>query len=347
MNQFVRYRPTQPVIAADKPWEEGASLRAISAIPEEDGRRHRLYYLVWRRIRPARNELCVAYSDDGLNWEKPDLGEGHNIVFRGSGNTPDWGVFFPQQVILDPSEENENLRWKMAYWGQPSKSGLAGLCLAGSNDGFEWTPISDYPIITNRNDGSCLITANRKSPILWMDCRYYIYQQTWKYNPSLPLERDNRTKMHRRISIWAADRFGTKWMGPVVVLEPDKDDHPDDQFYWLTVFHTKTGYGGFLQVHHTASQTEDLQFVTSEDGWEWKRRHDRQTILGTGAPGQFDSGMVFTISGPMRIGEKTYILYGGQSWVHDQTPRNPDVELIGPDAGIGIAEVDPVLLDMA
>ena len=346
-NSIIRYRSESPILVADKPWEEGASLRAISVIPEEDEERLRLYYLTWHRGHFAKNALCVAFTRDGFTWEKPDLGEGNNIVMRGSGRRLDWGAFFPQQVIHERDCEDETSRWKMVYWDRPTEAARPGLCLAASEDGFTWRPLHDHPIITNQNDGSCLITANDRNPILWLDCKYYLYQQTWKYNSSLPVDRDNITKMHRRISIWAAKDFGHGFIGPIVVLEPDQDDPPAHQFYWLTVFHTKKGYGGFLGVHHTANQTMELHLVKSEDGWDWERQHDRQPLLTPGGPGRFDAGMVFATSGPMVIGDRAFILYGGQAWLHDQQLRYPDVELTGPDAGIGIAEVDPAILDLS
>jgi hypothetical protein len=344
---IIRYRSETPILVADRPWEEGASLRAISVVPEEGGKRQRLYYLTWHRGAFEKNALCVAYTENGTDWEKPDLGEGNNIVMRGSGRALDWGAFFPQQVIHEPDCDDENLHWKMVYWDRPTQAAIPGLCLAASRDGFTWRPLHDHPIVTNQNDGACLITANEHNPILWMDCKYYLYQQTWKYNPTLPVDRDNMTKMHRRISIWAANGFGRRWVGPISVLEPDEDDPPAHQFYWLTVFHTNKGYGGYLQIHDTVEQTEALQLVTSEDGWQWQRQNDRRPILTPGGPGRFDSGMVFATCGPMVIGDKAFILYGGQSWLHDQQLRYPDAEMTGPDAGIGIAEVDPARLNLS
>lgn len=324
---LIRYRSDRPILIPDKPWEEGASLRAVSVIPENEGQRLRMYYLTWHRGAFEKNVLCVAYSTDGFIWEKPDLGEGHNIVFRGCGEPLDWGSFFPQQIIYEKNEEDESVRWKMVLWDRPEKSSRPGLCLAGSKDGYEWNRLYEYPVMTNQNDGSCLIAANDNNPILWMDCKYYIYQQTWKYNASLPLGRDNKTKMHRRISVWATEGFKENWVGPIVVLEPDSDDPPDDQFYWLTVFPTDSGYGGLLSVHHTTNQHMNMQLVSSKDGWDWKRECDRQPVLGPGGPGRFDSGSTSALCGPMRIGEKVILYYLGQSWVHDQSNPYPDVEI--------------------
>ena len=339
-------RSETPILQPDKPWEEGASIRAISVMPDEEAGRLRLYYLVWNRDDFSKNALCVAYTRDGLNWEKPDLGQGHNVVMRGAGLRMNWGVFFPQQVIHDPIDEDDDLRWKMVYWDRPAESSPCGLCLAGSRDGFVWRKLNDYPVITNANDGSCLIATHREGPSPWLKSKYHLYQQTWKFNPNLPVERDNLKMMHRRISIWWTEVFRGKWIGPTVVLAPDESDAPDLQFYWLTVFRMRNGFGGFLSCHHTTDQTMDVQLVTSPDGWTWERQNGRRPILPLGGPGRFDCGMVSSISGPMRVGDKVYILYLGRAKVHDQQLRYPDLECPEPAAGMGLAEVDPSVLDI-
>ena len=49
---------------------------------------------------------------------------------------------------------------------------------------------------------------------------------------------------------------------------------------------------------------------------------------------------------PMRVGDKAYILYLGRAKVHDQQLRHPELPCPEPAAGIGIAEIDPELLDV-
>ena len=126
----------EPIMKADKPWEEGSFIRPVSVIPEPDGSRLRLYCLVWHRPDFTKNLLCVAHSTDAFTWEKPDLGEGNNIVLRPSGHKLAWGVFHPTQVICDPNDENEEMRWKCSYWGRPSADHYDGMCLAASPDEF-------------------------------------------------------------------------------------------------------------------------------------------------------------------------------------------------------------------
>jgi len=343
---------TDPIIPADSPWE-GNSLVMRTVLYDSQDELYKMWYLasdITSQRDPGTgtitvggngdSRVCLAVSTDGRNWEKPDLGEGHNVVMRGSGRKLNWGCFFPQQVIHDPLEQDPALRWKMVYWDQPGTASPYGICFAASPDGFAWTPLSDYPAITNVNDGSCLIATHREGPCPWLKSNYLLYQQTWKYNPDLPVERDNLKNIHRRISLWASESIHGKWIGPIVVLEPDKDDPPDLQFYWLTAFHMKEGFGGFLSCHHTIDQTMDIQLVTSVDGWTWERRNGRRPILPLGALGQFDCGIVSSISGPMRIGDKVYMLYIGRARAHDQKLRYPELECPDPAAGIGIAELD-------
>ena len=165
---IIRYRSDTPIMEADKPWEEGSFIRPVSVIPEPDGSRLRLYYLLWHRPDFTKNLLCVAYSTDAFNWEKPDLGEGNNIVLRPSRHKILWGVFHPTQVIYDPNDPNEEMRWKCSYWGRPSADHYDGICLAASTDGLKFRDIHGRPIATNQNDGMCLIDVRAPSPVTWL-----------------------------------------------------------------------------------------------------------------------------------------------------------------------------------
>ena len=220
---IIRYRSDEPIIQADKPWEEGSFIRPVSVIPEPDGSRLRLYYLVWHRPDFTKNLLCVAYSTDAFHWEKPDLGEGNNIVLRPAGRRIGWGPFHPTQVIYDPADEDESMRWKCSYWGKPAPKEYDGTCLAASPDGYGFRDIHGRPISTNQNDGMCLIDVRAPVPVPWLKSKYLIYQQTWRYNPNLPTDKDNLRGMQRGIIVWSGEAFTGRWIGPISVLEADAD----------------------------------------------------------------------------------------------------------------------------
>ncbi len=335
---MLTFRSAQPILASDQPWEQGAELVAVAVIPDEATGDLLLYYLARFNGAPLKNVLCLARSADGRAWSKPVVAGGTNIVMRAAGNTCGWGEFMPTTVLKDERETDPEQRWKMVYWDRPDPSLPAGICLAASADGLDWTPLHRRPIITNANDAMSLIDARPglKTPFGPAPC--FIYQQTWKYNPRLPVDRDNLKGMHRRISIWTCDAFAGGWIGPVTVLEPDADDAPDVQFYHLVPFKTGAGYGGLLNCHHTGDQTMDFQLAGSSDGWSWTRENGRKVLLGLGEKGRFDCGMVHANAPPVVRGDKTLLYYNGRATVHDGRPRYPGDPLPDPAGGIGLAE---------
>ena len=308
---------------------------------EEDALR--LYYLMRFSDAPLRNVLCLARSTDGRNWIKPDLGKGSNIVMRSSGHVTGWGTFMPKRVIYEP--QDSAAPWKMIYWERPTASSPVGICLATSKDGLDWKPQDDRPLIDSANDAASFTQVHPLDEQPIRNARYLLYQQTWRYNPDLPQDRDNLKGLHRRISLWHSPNFGTTtmgggWIGPITILEPDRDDPPDLQHYWLTPFHTQSGYGGLLNCHHTIDQTMDVQLVTSDDGWTWRRENNRQPIVPLGNVGTFDCGMTFATCAPIVLKGETLIIYNGRSTVHDGALHYPNESRPDPDNGIGLAVVE-------
>ncbi len=333
-------RSDNPILVPEADWELDGLLCAVTAVREPDGNALRLYYLIRFSDSPTENLLCVARSEDGRTWERPDLGSGDNVVMRSSGLTTEWGTFMPKRIIHEPTDELAP--WKMIYWERPSEDAPVGICLASSADGLEWQPMSDRPLIDSANDAASFTCAhpNHAKPI--RNGSYLLYQQTWKYNPALPVDRDNLERLHRRISLWYSPEFSMRtmsrgWVGPITILEPDAEDPPDLQHYWLTPFLTSSGYGGLLNCHHTTDQTMDVQYVTSRDGWEWKHELDRQPIVPLGGRGSFDCGMTFCICPPVKWKGETLLYYNGRATVHDAALRYPDEPLPEPDNGIGLA----------
>ena len=335
-------KAAQPVLRPETTWETGGLLSAVTMIAEPDTSGLRLYYLVRFSDDPLKNVLCLARSSDGQSWTRPDLGDGSNVVMRSSGNETGWGMFMPKRIVHDPLDTDAP--WKMIYWERPAPESAVGICLATSTDGIEWHPSSDRPLIDSANDAASFTPTHPDHPETIRNARYLLYQQTWRYNPNLPQDRDNLRAMHREISLWHSPGFGTAkmgggWIGPITVLAPDDKDPSDLQHYWLTPFHTTTGYGGLLNCHHTIDQTMDVQYVTSKDGWTWTREWDRMPIVPLGERGTFDCGMTFCMSPPVKWGDQTLIAYNGRCSVHDGALRYPEDARPEPGEGIGMAVV--------
>jgi len=318
---------------------------AVALIPDEEADQLLLFYLARFPDNPLKNILCRARSEGGHTWSKPDLGDGTNTVMRSSGNDPGSGEFMPKAVLRDEGETNPAQRWKMAYWDRPNPSMPPGISLAVSADGLEWEPPLKRPIITNANAAMSMIDAIPGVHTPFGGGPYFLYQQTWKYNPELPIERDDLKSMHRRISIWTCRNCADGWVGPVTILEPDEKDAPDIQFYMPSPFRTDGGtYGGFLNCHHTSGQTMDVQLVSTRDGWAWSRENDREPILGLGRQGQFDCGMVSVVARPVMWKGKVFLCYTGRATVHDGKPHYQEEPLPDTAHGIGLAECSSELM---
>ncbi|MCC6415268.1 MAG: hypothetical protein IT582_05115 [Opitutaceae bacterium] len=339
------HRSAKPILTRDRPWEDEAMLFAVAAFVHPTDGDLVLYYSARRGSWREGNVLCLARSTDGRHWTKPDLGDGTNIVMRGAGHKMDWGEFMPASIIHDADEPDTTRRWKMIYWDRPDPTSPPGICLAVSANGLKWRPLHARPVITNANDAMSFTMARPGLQTPLGEATHFLYQQTWAYNPALPIDRDNLKGMHRRISVWKCEHFADRWVGPVTILEPDAQDAPDLQFYWLTPFPTATGYGAFLNCHHTGDQTMDVQLVTSADGWTWQRAFNRQPVIPLGPRDSFDCGLIIVAAQPLRWRDRVLVFYHGRATVHDHQPRHPADPLPDPSNGIGLAEFTPALLE--
>ena len=79
-------RKSDPILLADRPWEEGGIASVKGIFRRND--RHEMYYSTISGCQ------CLAVSEDGATWTKPDLGivefdgsRRNNIVARGRGLT--------------------------------------------------------------------------------------------------------------------------------------------------------------------------------------------------------------------------------------------------------------------
>jgi len=319
---------------------------AVSLLPDHETGELLLYYLIRFPKDPLKNVLCLAQSEDGYTWSKPDLGNGTNIVMRPSGNDVAWGEFMPTTVLKDEQEKNPEWVWKMAYWERPDPEIPPGICIGVSANGRNWKPLLSRPIITNSNDAMSMVKSIPGKKSCFGQTPLFIYQQTFTYDPDLPTERDNLKDMRRQISLWTCRDF-TKgwWVGPVTILAPDEHDPSDIQFYWLTPFKIDDNtLGGFMNCHHTADQTMDVQMVKSKDGWTWTRENNRKPVLGLGEKGKFDCGIVYAVAKPVIWKGKILLLYNGRATVHDGKPYYPEEPLPDLAHGIGLAEFSTKLM---
>ena len=123
------------------PWEGSGS--AYATVFEDEGR-YRMYYRGSGRVPDgtAGEQTCMAESDDGVIWTRPELGlfehrgsTANNIVWDRSPSTHNFAPFKDTNPSC-PAEE----RYKALAYGALSKEDHA-LCAFVSPDGVRWTPM--------------------------------------------------------------------------------------------------------------------------------------------------------------------------------------------------------------
>ena len=123
----------EPLVRPDKPWEVPGLVFYGTVFKLGDT--WRMYYCV------ERNLLCLAESENGIQWRKPVLGlveyngsKENNIVFRGI-NCP--------SIMHDP--EDTDAPFKMITLGS-RELGTGGIRGLTSKDGFQWTLMKEILI---------------------------------------------------------------------------------------------------------------------------------------------------------------------------------------------------------
>jgi hypothetical protein len=352
-----------PVIRADRPWEMGTGFGGpylYGTVLWDEGRLR-----MWYHTQYGGAYLnCLAESTDGIVWSKPNLGlvevggsKENNLVI-GAGTDPaekppfkGEGECHNPSVIKRPWESDPAKRYVLFCYGQEYRWAR----LAFSPDGRRWT----FPPET-REKG--LFASSDVLSFFW-DPYALRYVGTWKAN-------DRRG---RAVGVvWSRD--GLAWEKPVEtpVFVADDLDPEATQVYGMPVFPYQGlylglpwiynarwfKYGGYSDERLAESElgspcTIDAQFAWSWDLINWTRPPPRLPFIPRGAPGQFDSGMIFTARAPVQVGDELYFYYGGFDGTHNAERATACVGLAtlrldgfcslraGPDEGWLISRREP------
>lgn len=341
MNQPVKH-PANPVIPLDRPWEQRGGLsfggdQGNIIYDEEQG-----VYRFWSMMVNwdwSQDWLAYAYSHDGLNWIKPQLGivkvHGHDTNFL----APE-GHWSQAGVLLDPVAKPEQ-RYKMVYYcsgkeGHPDAT--KGMCIAHSPDGIRWTryPEQYQPIWPYHSD-----TSNN---LVW-DARHQRYMFYLRLTTSLERWLDPEPVYPQgaktRTAGWASSSDFLRWNAPKTKVDPDEKYvcfHADQRdplfsrsFYTLSVTPYETGYIGMTAVYHTPdpvglrlpagnetglARTDwldkmDVQLLWSRDGEKFTRV-SRRPFIPNGPEGSVDDDMAYPMQS-MIVREDL-----GEIWIYYQ-----------------------------
>ena len=330
-------RSSEPLLRGDNPWEPRGISQASVLYDAATGR-YRMYYTSTHRdtmgkpgYPPGTYFLCYAESEDGIHWEKPDLGfhpwgaeQRTNILLQGEREAKIANVHvdnadYPSSVAnigVLPRQAFRGHHFLM-YYGDGSHY------LATSEDGVHWQP-RVHRVIANRIDcyQTLLHDETRDEYVSFLRNKL-IFGEPSKSPPGL----GGNTRMISRV---ASSELWSAWdTMPVSVLIPDQGDA--QRFYGMPTFRYGGLYWGMLQQFDENPQTLQIELVFSRDGIHWQRLPHRPLWLPVGAPGSWDSGMVITGDRLIERDDEWWLYYSAWNGYHDDDEVR--------QSGIGLARL--------
>ncbi len=323
--------PANPLIQADKPWENSMNNLYPNVIWDEDAQLFKLWYkcvladkdVIAQMDHPSTVHdvgwyLLYATSKDGIRWDKPELGihkfagsSANNIVAR---DCPNVGVF------KDLHDADPARRYKMV-----SDVGLGKPQVRFSADGIHWgEALAAHGFGAQNGDThNNAFWDERSGKYLWFT-KLYLGE--------------------RLVSRFESDDFLT-WKNNGLVLRSSIAEGRASQTYCMPVFRYGSIYLSYVMMYNVGSdRSVDCELAWSHDGLQWQRVAPGTPFIPRGAKGRYDSECIYAMAGPpiLRDG-KLMIFYGGDDFPHTGWKRHclPSLATLRPDGFAGYTPVEP------
>ncbi|MEO8447359.1 MAG: hypothetical protein ABI528_07685 [bacterium] len=308
----------EPVISPTQAWEGDMLITTYSNIDYSySSFADRMVYKTWlRSVADGLWRVPVYYeSVDGTNWTRPNL---ESYKFNGNTNNNIISdAVFPgglMTVVNDSAHTTDSTRRYKSVYNMHTTAANSRLHVSFSYDGFIWTPYSGNPV---RHIGEDL-SSSGWNPVLGKYLGYF--------RDSLGI---------RNIGRYVSDDW-INWIYTGTILKPDIGDIKTTGYYNMQVLFKDSVYWGFLghfQMNANGdeepvnpSRTDNTTFIEllfSRDGINFTRCGNRQAFINYGGLGEWDDQMIYTIGGPVNIGNEFYIYYNGFNFKHMGNPPPP------------------------
>lgn len=265
--------------------------------------------------------LAHAVSQDGINWEKPDLGivprespEERNLVYLSEGKSVSGGG-----VLFDPDDPDPSRRFKLFYCTQTwtPETGVkhdSDCRVAFSPDGVNWQPYEGNPVLHIMSD-------TRHSVFKDPYTGKYVIPMRMRISPDGELffrHGDKITADSARCCGRIESEDFIHWSEPELIIAPSDWTTQGDSYYALTMLPYEGYYLGMLRVYHRQAPNYgylDEQLILSEDGRKWRPAGD-SVFLPSGDPGEWDSGVVDAAPRALLHGDEIRFYYSGSPRAH-------------------------------
>ena len=258
-----------PVLRAEHPWE-GTALCLFGSIIRDGGTgRFRMWYLGWRvgsHQRPDGQKrimnLCYAESEDGVHWEKPELGL---VEWNGSKDNNIISIEHSNPTVIeDPLDPDPKRRFKVFKHGREpglNRRDAMGHYVSFSPDGLH---LGEWKRIIHRCGDRHTFMYDPRLERPWV-C----------YTRPPGYEEKYQRRMVARLD--SADVLN--WSEPEPMLVPDLNDPVDCQYYAFYAFPYEDLYLGFLHRLFGVEDNMDIELLSSRDSRTWTRDPRRSAFM--------------------------------------------------------------------
>lgn len=295
--------PGNPVMTRDKPWEGTGPHMGGTVLRDPQDGLCKMWYSVWNSHAyfnnlPFSYNVCYAESEDGLTWNKPDLG-----VFEYEGSTENNCI-----RLGDDKTQNIDVCLNPLPGRYPGKflaihNQKGGVFVSSSKDGKTFTRIMEAPAIEYHSDTHNNFVYDEVRDLWFLFCR----PRSWAG--------DHR----RRVSVQQSADLNN-WTHETTILVPTETDQPE--FYGMTVFRRGDLFFGALQTYDRATGFMQAELAWSGDAYHWTQLPTHPAWVERGVEGAWDHGMAMLAESPVIDGESMRFYYGGFPLPHDTKEEN-------------------------
>lgn len=289
-----------PLIAKEAEWEGTGPHAGGSVIRDPESGRWLMWYSVFNHDaytnrKPFSYNVCLAESDDGLSWTRPNLGlfdfhgsTANNAIRLGTDKTQN------VDVCLNPRPD----RWPGKFLSIHNQKG--GVFVSSSKDGRSFERLFEKPAIAYHSDTHNNFVYDEVRDKWFLYCR----PRAWAgYH-------------RRRVSVQTSDDL-EHWTHERTILIPTESEIPE--YYGMVVFRRGDLFFGIVQIYNNENGQMHGELCFSDDGVHWDFLPSHKPFISLGLPGSWDAGMAMTMESPVDFGNESRFYYGGFKLNHHST----------------------------